>query len=88
MNENYCPSCYRSLPADRPVCSSCEGHRALQGTHVRLPLLLGAAAGVPLFVFGMLYRDVRACLAGAILCGGAALAHVMMALWSAGREPR
>jgi hypothetical protein len=87
MTENYCPSCYRTLTADRPACPSCEARRAVREPHLRLPLLIGAGAGVPLYVYGVLRPDPRACLVGAIIAGGAVLAYVLGALWSAGRAP-
>ena len=75
MTVPYCPTCYRELPDGASTCRACEVRQFRTRPVARLPLRIGLL-GLPLLVFGILGPSHHACIAGAILAGGGALAHV------------
>jgi hypothetical protein len=75
MRESYCRSCYRVLPSEETICPGCAAAR----TPKRIVMILGVA-GLPLLIAGVLSLNSRACIAGAILSGSAALLYAALSL--------
>jgi hypothetical protein len=73
MQENYCQSCYRTLPYGKTTCSSCN--RGVGPGGARLAVITGAV-GLTLLVAGMLTLNVRLCLTAASISAFSAIAYV------------
>jgi hypothetical protein len=73
MQENYCPSCYRTLPYGKTTCSSCD--RGIGPGNARLAVITGAL-GLALLFAGMLTLNVRLCLAAASISAFSGIAYV------------
>lgn len=79
MNEHYCRSCYRTLPAEHAICFSCNGRGATVPGVSRVPLVLGCA-GIPMLILGMFAHNTTLCLAGGIVSAAAVIVHALLAL--------
>lgn len=79
MKENYCQSCYRTLPNDMTTCSSCN--RGVGRGNARLAVITGAV-GLSLLLIGMLTLNVRLCLTAASISACSAIAYVLLMLRS------
>ena len=79
MQENYCQSCYRTLPYGMTTCASCN--RGVGQGNARLAVITGAV-GLSVLLVGMLTLNLRLCLAAASISACSAIAYVLLMLRS------
>jgi predicted nucleic acid-binding Zn ribbon protein len=71
--ENYCRTCYRTIPEDRRFCSTCLYERPA-GAASRIAVFLGVtAAGI--YITGVLTLSARYCTIGGVLAACAAVLY-------------